>query len=60
MNDTARMDESRVSSNDDMDAPCLADFSGYGHLAHALVSTHDREAMRVSRHGRGDKNVSTV
>ena len=49
----------RVSSDDCMDAQCLADFSGYGHPAYALVSTHYREATRVSRHGRGDKNVSS-
>ena len=60
MNGIARMDESLVSSDDRMDARCLADFSGYGRPAYALVSTHCREATRVPRHGRGDKNVSTV
>ena len=59
MNGIARMDESWVSSDDRIYARCLAEFSGYGHPAHAPVSTHYREATRVSRHGRGDKNVSS-
>ena len=60
MNGTTRMDESRVSSYDRMDARCLADFSGYGRPAIALVSTHCREATRVSTHGCGDRNGSNV
>ena len=60
MNGIARMDESRVSSDDHMDTRNLTLFSGYGRPAYALISTHYREATRDSRHGRGDKNVSSV
>ena len=44
------MDESRVRSDDRMDARCLTVFYGYGRLAHALVSTHCREVLRVAIH----------
>ena len=44
----ARMDESRVSSDDRIDARCLAVSSGYGRPAYALVSTHCREAMDLT------------
>ena len=53
MDGIARMDESRVSSDDRMDARGLAIFSVYCRLAYALVSTHCRESLRVSGHGRG-------
>ena len=36
----ARMDESQVSSDDRVDARCLADFYGDGRLAYARVSTY--------------------
>ena len=47
--------ESRVSSDDRVDARCLTDISGKVHLAHARVSTHCREVLRVAMLGYGDE-----
>ena len=50
-----RMDKSRVSSDDRVDARCLADFYGDDRQAHARVSTHCREVLRVAMHSCGDE-----
>ena len=42
------MDESRVSSDDRVNARCFTDFYGYGRLAYARVSTHCRRILRVA------------
>ena len=45
MQAVARPDENRVSSDDHVNAWCLADFYGDGCLAYAWVSTHCREVL---------------
>ena len=55
MNGVERMNESRMSSDDRMDALCLTDFYGYGCLAYAWVSTHCRGVFRVAMHEYGDE-----
>ena len=55
MQGVARMDVSRVSSDDRMDARCLGNFSGKVHLAHARVLTHCREVLPVAMQGYGDE-----
>ena len=55
MRGVARMYQSRVSSDDRVDARCLADFYGDGRLALARVSTHCRKVLRVAMHGCGDQ-----
>ena len=49
------MDESQVSSDDRVDARCFSNFSGNVCLAHAQVSTHCREVLRVAMQGYGDE-----
>ena len=49
------MEESRVSSDDRVDARCLANFSGKVHLAHACFLTHCLEVLRVAMQGYGDE-----
>ena len=55
MQGVERMDESRVSSDDRMDAQYLTDFYGYFRLAYALVTTHCRGVLRVAMHECADK-----
>ena len=55
MNGVEGMNESRMSSDDRMDALCLTDFYGYGCLVYAWVSTHCRGVFQVAMHEYGDE-----